>query len=50
MYDLLTSPDHTGLHQFDDLPLGHHSVGEVQAAVLPLHGAVKIQSVAQPVI
>lgn len=43
-------PDNTGLHQFDDFPLGHDSVGEVQAAVFPLNGTVYIQSITEPVI
>lgn len=44
------SPDHTSLNKFDDFPLRHNGVGEVQAAIFPLNGAVQIQSVTQPVI
>lgn len=44
------APYCTGFHQFDDFPLGHNSVREVQTPVLPLHRAVQIQSVTQPEI
>lgn len=44
------APYCTGIHQFDDFPLGHNSVREVQTPVLPLHRAVQIQSVTQPEI
>lgn len=43
-------PDNAGLYQFDDFPLGHDCVGEVQTPIFPLHRAVHIQSVAQPEI
>lgn len=45
-----TLPDNARLDQFDDFPLGHNSVGEVQPPIFPLHRAVQIQSVTQPVI
>jgi len=41
-------PHGARLHQPDDLPLGDDGVEQVQAPVLPLHGAVDIQRVAQP--
>lgn len=41
-------PHGTRLHQPDDLPLGDDGVEQVQAPVLPLHGAVDIQRIAQP--
>ena len=33
-----------------DLPLGDDGVLEVQPAILPLHGAVQVQRIAQPVV
>lgn len=45
-----TLPDNARLDQFDDFPLGHNSVGEVQPPIFPLHRAVQIQSITQPVI
>lgn len=41
-------PDGSGLHQFDDLPLGHDGVVQVEAPVFPLHGAIDVQRVTQP--
>lgn len=41
-------PHSTRLHQADDFPLGDDGVEQVQAPVLPLHGAVDVQRVAQP--
>ena len=36
--------------EFADLPLWHHSVAEIKASILPLHGAVHVQWVAQPIV
>ena len=37
-------------NQLLDLSFGHHSVLQVQAAVFPLHWAVYVKGIAQPVI
>lgn len=44
------SPDSSCFYQANDLSFGDHCVEEIQAPVLPLHGAVGIQRIAQPVI
>lgn len=44
------SPDNACLYQSDDFPLGHNSVGEVQAPIFPLNRTIHIQSVTQPEI
>ena len=37
-------------YQLLDLSFGHHGVLQVQAAVFPLHWAVYVKGIAQPVI
>ena len=43
-------PDNSHLYQLDDFPLRDDSVRKVETAILPLHRAVHIQSIAQPVV
>ena len=42
--------DNAGKDEFLYLPLGHKGVGDVEATVLPLNGAIDVQSIAQPVV
>ena len=43
-------PDGLGIDELGNLPLGDHSVVDIQSAVLPLDWAVQVQYVAEPII
>jgi hypothetical protein len=44
------TPDQSLSDEFSDLALGDDCVVQIQPAVLPLHWAVHVQNVAEPVV